>query len=49
MQENIDEEIKITQRAYLKEWRKKNPELAKKYRRDYWKRRTEKRLAEKAP
>jgi len=45
---NMVENLAIQERRdYQKQWRQKNPDKVKKHTADYWRRRAEKKLAEK--
>jgi len=47
MGENMDALAKEEKRAYFKKWREANREKVKKYNATYWKKRAERKLAEK--
>lgn len=43
----MDEKAKAAQRAYMKEWRKKNPDKVRESNRRYWMRRAQKMAEQK--
>jgi len=47
MQKKIEELAKKERNAYIKKWRSKNKEKIKIYNANYWRRRAEKRMAER--